>query len=100
MADRNGYNPSIISNEERCLICGTTENLVRHEIFFGPNRQKSKREGCWCLLCAPHHNLGPSSPHRNRAVDLLLKRVCQKKWMVVNGKTEEDFRREFGKSYL
>ena len=100
MADRNGYNPSIISNEERCLICGTTENLNRHEIYFGSNRQKSKAEGCWCYLCTKHHHMGEYSPHHNRAVDLQLKRVCQKKWMVKNDRTEDDFRKTFGKSYL
>ena len=98
MADN--YNPSIISNVERCLICGTTENLNRHEIFFGPNRQKSKRDGCWCYLCTAHHHMGSYSPHHNRAVDLGLKKVCQKKWMVKYGKTEEDFIREYGRSYL
>lgn len=99
MADRNGYNPSIMGGM-KCYLCGTIFNLVRHEVFFGPDRQKSKAEGCWCYLCATHHNLSNYSPHMNREVDLKLKRDCQKKWMEKNGKTEEEFRREFGKSYL
>lgn len=100
MADRNGYNPSLISNEEKCLICETTLNLNRHEIFYSAYRQKSKREGCWCYLCTVHHHMGPNSPHQSRQIDLQLKRMCQRRWMQKNGRTEEDFIREFGKSYL
>ena len=44
--------------------------------------------------------MGPYSPHHNRAVDLLLKRVAQKKWMNVYGKTVDDFIQRYGRSYL
>ena len=53
--DSNGYAPSIFETDH-CLCCflgasATGANLARHEIFGGPNRQKSKRLGLWVLLC-------------------------------------------------
>ena len=52
--DRNGYAPSIIKppfEADACFICGYSGKLVRHEVFHGPNRTKSKNYGCWVKLC-------------------------------------------------
>ena len=43
--DSNGYAPSILSKSTTCLICGRYRT-ARHEVFFGPYRDKSKRLGC------------------------------------------------------
>ncbi len=50
-------------------------------------------------LCAWHHTLSNNSVHRNRQLDLKLKRQCEERWIEENG-TEEDFRKLFGKSWL
>lgn len=91
---------SILSNDRRCFICGYEGNLHRHHVFGGvANRSVSEREGCWCFICAKHHNMSDNSVHFNRDMDLKLKRFTQKKWEEKNG-TREDFIRLFGKSWL
>lgn len=91
---------SLMNNEKVCFLCGTTLNLHKHHIFGGANRSKSEKEGCWCYLCAFHHNMSDRGVHMNREADLMLKRICQKSWMIANNKTEDDFIKEFGKNYL
>lgn len=43
--DSNGYAPSILNQQPTCLICGRY-HTARHEVFYGPYRDKSKRLGC------------------------------------------------------
>ena len=92
---------SIISNERVCHFCGTTLDLHKHHVFHGQGRRKtSEREGCWCYLCAAHHNMSPNSVHLDKMLDFGLMRECQRRWMEVNDATAEDFIRVFGASYL
>lgn len=91
---------SLMCNNRICFICGTTFNLHKHHIFGGSNRSKSEKDGCWCYLCAPHHNMSNCGVHFNRESDLKLKRICETAWIKQKGKTEEDFIREYGRSYL
>ena len=91
---------SIISNEPECLVCGTTLNLHRHHIFPGNGRrQLSEKYGCWCYLCARHHNMSNAGVHFNKELDMKLRRQCQKAWETRYGSTEA-FMRLFGRSYL
>ena len=91
---------SIISNERECVICGSTYNLHRHHIYGGVGRRDlSERWGCWCYLCARHHNMSDASVHFNRQLDFRLKQECQKRWEVEHG-TREEFVRTFGRNYL
>ena len=91
---------SIISNKEECLVCQTPLNLHRHHIFFGTsNRKQSEKYGCWCFLCARHHNLSNEGVHFNKELDLMLKKYCQKKWEEIHGDREQ-FIKTFGKSYI
>ena len=91
---------SIISNKRACLICGNTETLHKHHIFFGTaNRQKSDEDGCWCYLCVWHHNGSNSAVHYNRQLDLNLKRHAQRQWELIYG-TREEFIKRYGTSYL
>ena len=92
---------SIISNERRCIVCGTNLNLHKHHIFHGTaNRKKAEKHGCWCYLCALHHNMHPHSVHLNHEMDLQLKQDCQEVLETEHGWTREQFITEFGKSYL
>lgn len=70
--DSNGYAPSILSQSPTCLICGWYRT-ARHEVFFGPYRDKSKRLGLWANLCPWCHQNGPNAIHRNHDEDLRLK---------------------------
>lgn len=91
---------SIISNEKQCIACHTTKELHKHHIFFGTgNRKNSEKYGCWCYLCARHHNMSDDGVHFNEAFNLKLKQYCQKRFEEQIGSREE-FRRIFGKSYL
>lgn len=91
---------SIISNEKRCFVCGTTLNLHRHHIFHGRNKDNSEREGCWVYLCFHHHDdYSKDCVHNNPAFETTLKKFCQYIWEEKNG-SRDDFREIFDKSYL
>lgn len=91
---------SILSNDKKCYVCEYPYDLHRHHIFYGnANRRISEREGCWCYLCAVHHNMSKYGIHFNRELDLKVKKECQEKWEKLNGGREQ-FIKTFGKSYL
>jgi len=53
---RNEYNSSLFEAEDgTCYLCGYEGNTARHEILHGPNRQNSKKYGCWICLCSRCH---------------------------------------------
>ncbi|EOZ2853504.1 hypothetical protein ACQQ4G_003112 [Listeria monocytogenes] len=90
---------SIISNKRECLICKTSFNLHKHHIFGGfGKRDLSEEYGCWCYLCARHHDMSDEGAHFDKILDTKLKKHAQKKF------TEHyknlDFRKIFGKNYL
>lgn len=90
---------SIISNEKKCLVCGTTFNIHKHHVFSGTaNRKKSEQYGCWIYLCGIHHNLSPMGVHFNIKLNLDLKRLAQAKFEELHG--HDEFIRVFGKSWL
>lgn len=95
--DRNGYAPSVVTFPEgKCLICGRTDRpLQRHEVFHGPYREKSKRYGCWVLICDSCH----SKVHKGGDMEIRLKGVVQRKAMKAFGWTLDKWREVFGKSY-
>lgn len=97
--DSNGYAPSILSKSPTCLICGRYRT-ARHEVFFGPYRDKSKQLGLWANLCPWCHQNGVTAVHTNREADLRLKKWAQKKAMEYYGWPEARFIQEFGRSYL
>lgn len=90
---------SIVSNERECFVCGFTYNLHRHHIYFGAGRrQLSEKYGCWCYLCARHHNLSNAGVHFNKELDTRLKEFTQKKF--IENYPDLDFLKIFGKNYL
>jgi hypothetical protein len=74
--------------------------LVRHEIFFGPFRQKSIRLGLVAFLTPEMHNMGNYGVHNFYANDLVLKRAGQRAAMDHYGWDTEEFISEFGKNFL
>lgn len=97
--DCNGYAPSLLPSTG-CYLCKRSGDLVRHEVFFGPNRAKSKALGLWVTLCPACHTLGPDAVHNNAAVNLKLKQEAQRIAMEHYCWTVEEFMAEFGKSWI
>ena len=91
---------SVIQQEKECWVCKTTQNLHSHHVFFGSsNRKQSEKLGLKVWLCAYHHNMSNEGVHFNKPLDIKLKTMAQEYYESHIG-TREDFRREFGKSYL
>lgn len=76
------------------------DDLVRHEVFFGKNRQKSIEDGLVVFLTPKLHNMSNYGVHFNQSFDKELKKVGQETWMKQNNKTVEDFIERYGKNYL
>ena len=88
----------IVDSLEYCMECGRPYPH-KHEVFFGnKQRNQSIKYGMVIPLCYEHHE-GNEGPHLNRKVDLYYKKKAQAIWESKYG-NREDFRREFGKSYL
>ena len=88
---------SIISIEKKCFVCGTTHMLESHHILGASNRKWSEKYGLKIWLCHNHHQ-GKTSPHQDRAFDLLLKSMAQKAFN--KHYPDEDFIKVFGRNYL
>lgn len=85
--------------EERCWVCGSTQNLHLHHIFFGTaNRKISDKNGFVVFLCYDHHE-GNQGVHHNIDLDLKLKVECER-WYLKRGHTISDFISLIGKNYI
>lgn len=87
-----------------CWLCGrngAADPLDEHHIFGGAYRAKSEKLGLTVYLC--HHDchiFGPDAAHRNAETMRELHEYGQRLAMERFGWTEDEFRAEFGKSYL
>lgn len=89
---------SILQTTDECYVCRAKGVLHTHEVFFGSaNRKKSIKWGCQVRLCPKHHNMSSEGVHMNRALDLRLKRECQRQFELLYG--HELFMQEFKKNY-
>lgn len=96
---------SIVSDLTKCYVCGTTEGLHIHEVFGGPNRDKSKQDGMCVGLCGYHHNLSNEGVHFNKPLDEKIKKQAEKIWIkeYADGDLEngiELFIKRYGRNYL
>lgn len=91
---------SIIQNEKECYKTHSKYDLHKHHIFGGPNRKLSEKDGLWIYLRSDWHDMSNYGIHFNKEFDLEVKRMAQKKWQDFYKKTEEDFIKRYGKSYL
>jgi hypothetical protein len=91
---------SIITEDlEHCLLCGSTNNIEMHHVFFGTaDRKISDKYGLVVPLCAFHHR-GNFGVHGDRTLDLMLKEMCQTIFETKVG-SREDFMKLFGRNYL
>lgn len=97
LLDRNGYAPSVVLayKDDACFLCDRMGDLVRHEIFHGPYRTKSKALGCWVLLCPDCH----MQLHANADLDRQLRQIGQRLAMAWYDWTVDEFRERFGKNF-
>lgn len=90
---------SIVDNDRLCLVCKTPYNLYKHNVFYGDGIEEiSKKYGCWCYLCARHHNMSSAGVHFNTELDRRIKEHTQKRFSEVYPDLE--FIKIFGKNYL
>ena len=89
---------SIMQDEKKCWVTGSTENLHRHHVFFGAYRQSSEKYGCWVWLRADWHNMSDYGVHFNKELDLTLKKICQERFERIYD--HKLFMAVFGKNYL
>ncbi len=90
---------SLISNEKKCWVCETTQDIHKHHIFRGyAFRKVSEEYGCWVYLCGKHHNLSNEGVHFNKELDLCLKKLAQKRFEEEY--PELSFIKIFGRNYL
>ena len=94
---------SILQKDDtKCFICGSRHWLEWHHIWGGCKaiRDKSENYGLKVRLCHYCHNEPPDGVHQNKEIRLKLQAFAQKKAMKHYGWSDEDFRREFYKSYI
>ena len=89
---------SILNNLDKCFFCGRNAECI-HEVYFGTANRKISIENGFCVgLCNYHHNMSINSVHRDRLLDLTLKKLYQEKFEETH--TRENFIILIGKSYL
>ena len=86
---------SIMQDEKVCFITGSQTQLDRHHVYAGSRRKASEKYGCWVWL---RHDIHMELHDRNKALDKMLRRVCQERFEDVY--SHEEFMDVFGKSYL
>ena len=91
---------SIMQDEKRCYVTGSTMGLHKHHIFGGYNRDNSEKHGLWVWLKWDRHiNDSPyRTPHNDATIDLMLKKTAQRKFEETHSR--EEFMSIFGRSWL
>ena len=91
---------SIMQTEKKCYITGQTQNLHKHHIYAGKNRQISEDNGFWVYLVGILHNQSDEGVHckNGHALDMKLKTECQAKFEETH--TRAEFMALIGKNYL
>lgn len=83
---------------EHCMFTGYAP-VERHHVFGASNKKKSEEYGFIAPLRPDLHPNGVFVGKRGKEVDKYLKQACQRYYEEHIG-TREQFREEFGKSYL
>ena len=85
-------------NMNQCIFTGSWV-VERHHIFGGTYRKKSEKYGFVVPLRPDYHPNGVQAGKNAKEIDLRLKTMAQEYYENHYG-TREQFRKEFGKSYL
>lgn len=88
---------SILSNEKRCFLCSSRENLEKHHCIFGTaGRNKAEKDGLWVYLC---HDCHFGIHNFNNFAKKSLQERAQEKWEETYG-DRDAFIERYGRSYL
>lgn len=90
---------SVFTDNMDCCIFTGSYNVERHHIFGGANRKRSEKYRFVVPLRPDYHPNGVYFNPDNGDIDMVLKKAAQRYFESYIG-TREDFRREFGKSWL
>ena len=90
----------IQKHTDSCFMCGSRRWLEWHHVFGADLKKKSEKYKLMVRLCHYCHNEPPNGVHQNRRVRMQLQALAQKKAMEHYGWSEDDFRKEFYKSYV
>lgn len=89
---------SILNNLDKCFFCGKPRECI-HEVYYGTANRKISIQNGFCVgLCNYHHNMSINSVHRDRYLDLIVKKIYQHEYEKTH--TREEFIKLIGKSYL
>ena len=78
-----------------CCNCGSMNNMTKHEIFEGRNRQNSMRYGFVLPLCSRCHQM------LQEDIDFNNKwKVCSQTYFEENIGSREDFLKIFRRNYI
>ena len=91
------YTKSIVSQYNRCFLCGSSRHIEIHHIYSGNRRKKSTEYGLVVPLCDSCHR-GPNGVHNNHEKMLFLRRIGQQ--MFQKYYPDLDFVEIFHKNYL
>ena len=90
---------SVLTDDmDHCMFTGSAP-VERHHVYGGPYRKKSELRGFIAPLRPDLHPNGVFAGQSAKLVDTMLKEMCQKYYEAHYG-TREQFREEFGKSFL
>jgi len=99
---------SIIQTRKACYVCGASDKLHCHHVFYGTaNRKKSDEDGMVIYLCPAHHNLSSAGIHFNKNLDNKVKQQAEKIWIqnyTAESSSKEErikaFIERYGRNYL
>lgn len=83
----------------KCYITGAMERVEAHHIFGAANKRLSEEYGFMVPLRWDWHREAAYSIHKDRAFSVRMKRLCQEHYVRVLGKSEDEWRSEFGRWY-
>lgn len=84
------------SKQECCFICGQMASDRHHTWHGTANRKLADKDGLTVMLCHTCHiNL-----HDKGTFDRDLQKIAEERWMEYYNKSEDDFRKRYGKSVL
>ncbi|QHJ73785.1 hypothetical protein [Butyrivibrio virus Ceridwen] len=84
------------AEQDYCYICGNIATDLHHCWHGYANRKLADRDGLTVMLCRKCHMY----LHDKGKFDKELQKAAEERWIEHNQKTEDDFRKRYGKSVL
>lgn len=87
---------SIISKQDKCFLCGSTQNLQLHHCWHGSNRKLADKDGLTVKLCMNCH----IRLHDKGIGDRYLMEIAEKAYLSHYKKSIGDFIDRYGKNVI